>query len=185
MIFGRTVKLVGLVAVPAVVITDIVPDVAALGTGALIELRDTIVKGDASTPLNFTEVAPIKPLPPIYTCVPAVPEIGVKDVIIGRTVKLVGLVAVPAVVVTDIEPVNAITGAVAVIEVSESTEKVADEAAPCPVNLTEVAPVKPLPLIVTVVPVVPEAGLKDVILGGCVTVSDDDPELAAKLELAG
>ena len=66
--------------------------------------------------------------------------------IFGRTVKLVGLVAVPDGVVTVIEPVNAVADTVAVIEVSESTEK--DEAA-CPLNFTEVAPVKPLPLIVT------------------------------------
>src|SRR5438128_706715 len=135
-----------LVAVPAGVVTVIGPVVAVLGTGALIELRDTIVKGDASTPLNFTEVVPIKPLPLIFTFVPAVPEAGVKDVINGRTVKLVGLVAVPDGVVTVIEPVNAVADTVAVIEVSESTEK--DEAA-CPLNFTEVAPVKPLPLIVT------------------------------------
>ena len=143
-------------------VTDIGPLVAVLGTVALIELRDVIVKDDTSTPPNFTEVVPIKPLPLIYTCVPGVPEVGVKDVIFGRTVKLVALDAVPDGVVTDILPVNAVADTVAVIEVSESTEK--DEAA-CPLNFTEVAPVKPLPLIVTVVPVVPEVGLKDVIFG--------------------
>ena len=107
-------------------VTDIRPVVASTGTVALIELRDTTVKDDASSPPNFTEVAPIKPLPPIYTCVPAVPEAGVRDVIIGKTVKLVALTLYPDGVVTDIGPFIAVAGTVAVIEVSESTEK--DEA---------------------------------------------------------
>src|SRR5438445_137737 len=153
-IFGKTVNDDVLVAVPACVVTDIGPLVAVTGTVALMEFRDVIVKEDASTPLNFTEVVPIKPLPLIYICVPGVPEVGVNDVIIGRTVKLVALDAVPDGVVTDTLPVNAVADTVAVIEVSESTEKV--EAA-CPLNFTEVAPVRPLPLIVTVVPVVPES----------------------------
>src|SRR5207245_6589948 len=94
-IFGKTAKDDVLVAVPSSVVTDIGPLVAVTGTVALIELRDVIVKDDASTPPNFTEVVPIKPLPLIYTCVPDVPEIGVNDVIFGKTVKLVALVPVP------------------------------------------------------------------------------------------
>src|SRR5207245_329688 len=166
-IFGKTVNDEVLVAVPAGVVTDIGPLVAVLGTVALIELRDVIVKDDASTPPNFTEVVPIKPLPLIYTCVPDVPEIGVNDVIFGKTVKLVALVPVPAVVVTDIGPVSAVLGTVALIEVADSTVK----DAACPLNFTEVAPIKPLPLIVTIVPAVPEAGLKDVIF--VKTVNDE------------
>ena len=65
-------------------VTDIGPLVAVLGTVALIELRDVIVKDDTSTPPNFTEVVPIKPLPLIVTVVPVVPESGVKDAIFGR-----------------------------------------------------------------------------------------------------
>src|SRR5207245_11097114 len=107
-IFGKTVNDEVLVAVPAGVVTDIGPLVAVLGTVALIELRDVIVKDDTSTPPNFTEVVPIKPLPLIYTCVPGVRKIGVKDVIFGRTVKLVALDAVPDGVLADILTVDAV-----------------------------------------------------------------------------
>src|SRR5438445_13694404 len=96
----------GIVAVPAGVVTNIRPVVAPTGTVALIELRDTTVKDDASSPPNFTEVALIKPLPPIYTCVPAVIEASVTDVISGKTVQLVALTPYADGVVTDIRRVS-------------------------------------------------------------------------------
>src|SRR5438046_10240079 len=104
----------------------------------------------AEVPLNFTAVAPVKPEPLIVTLVPTAPLVGENELMLGATVtvKLVELVAVPLGVVTLIVPVVAPFGATVVICVSEATVKVAA----VPLNATLVAPVKPEPLIVTLVP---------------------------------
>ena len=112
-------------------------------------------------------VAPVKFVPVIVTVVPTGPLVGVKLVIVGAgtplvTVKEVALVPVPPEVVTAIGPVVAPAGTVAVICTAEPTENVG---AVTPLNLTAVAPVKPLPLIVTDVPGVPEVGVKPVTAG--------------------
>jgi hypothetical protein len=89
----------------------------------------------------------------------------VKDDTVGEgtvTVKLVPLVAVPTGVVTDIVPVVAPLGTVAVIDVALTTLYVDADA---PLNFTEVAPVKFVPAIVTLVPTTPDVGLNDVIVG--------------------
>src|SRR5258706_4236472 len=128
----------------------------------------------ALTPLNLTSVAPGKFVPPICTLVPTGPAAGVKLVMVGGlggvavTVKAPGLVAVPAAVVTLTDPVVAPAGTVVWMVVSEITEK----AALTPLNFTAVAPVKFVPLIVTVVPTCPVTGVKLVIVGGlAVTVN--------------
>src|ERR1700676_3179479 len=72
------------------------------------------------------------------------------------TVKSCELVAVPSGVVTWILPVFAPVGTVAVIMVSEFKVNVAFT----PPNVTLVAPVKLVPLIVTCVPTGPLVGLK-------------------------
>ena len=77
------------------------------------------------------------------------------------TVKLFVLVAVPLGVVTLTSPVVAPTGTVAWMVVSEVTVKVAPNA----LNVTAVAPVKFVPLIVTLVPTGPLVGVKLVIVG--------------------
>src|SRR5262245_66524282 len=59
------------------------------------------------------------------------------------------------------------------MRVLETTVKLAD----VPLNVTLVAPVKFVPVIVTAVPTGPLAGANDVIVGGCVTVKS--PELVA------
>jgi hypothetical protein len=78
-------------------------------------------------------------------------------------VKLVELVAVPPGVVTPSGPVVAPVGTVAWIDVAEITEKFALT----PLKVTPVAPVKFVPLIVTVDPTGPLAGAKLAIVGGC------------------
>jgi hypothetical protein len=50
--------------------------------------------------------------------------------------------------------------------VAEVTEKLAA----VPLSRTEVAPVKFVPLIVTLIPTIPLVGVKLVIVGGCTTV---------------
>jgi hypothetical protein len=80
------------------------------------------------------------------------------------TMKRVELVPVPAGVLAAILPVLARVGTVAVIRVEELTVKVAD----LPLKVTEVAPVKLPPVIVTSVPALPLAGVKLVIQGATV-----------------
>jgi hypothetical protein len=86
-----------------------------------------------------------------------------------ETVKLLALVAVPPEVVTLIGPVVDPVGTVAEIAVAELTVKVAL----VPLNRTAVAPVKFVPLIVTLVPTGPLVGVKLVIVGGGVPVEFD------------
>ena len=81
------VKLVELVAVPDDVVTDIEPVVAVLGTTAIIVVSDTTLGDDAATPLNVTEVAPVKPVPVIVTTAVGGANCGVNEVIVGAAAK--------------------------------------------------------------------------------------------------
>src|SRR5882724_631235 len=96
-----------------------------------------------------TEVTVPTPLPAL---------LAAKDIL---TVKLLVLVAVPAGVVTLTGPVVAPTGTVATTVVSEATVKFALSV----LNVTAVAPVKLAPLIVTLLPTRPLAGVKPEIAG--------------------
>src|SRR6185503_10485226 len=162
---GITVKLAALVAVPPGVVTLSGPVVAPAGTVAWIAVAEVTEKLDALTPLNATAVAPVKFVPLIVTLVPTGPLAGAKLVIVGAlddTVKLAALVAVPPGVVTLSGPVVAAAGTAAWIAVAEVTVKLA---ALTPLNRTAVAPVKFVPLIVTLVPTGPLVGVKLVIVG--------------------
>jgi hypothetical protein len=163
-----TVKLPALLAMPLEVMTPIGPVVAPAGTVAVIAVAEPTVKL-ALVPLNRTVVAPVKLVPLMVTLVPTGPLLGVKLVIIGglETVKLLALLAVPTEVVTLIGPVIAPAGTVAVIAVAEFTVKLAL----VPLNITAVAPVKFVPLIVTLVPTAPLLGVKLVTVGGLETVT--------------
>ncbi len=118
----------------------------------------------ALVPLNATAVAPVKPDPLIVTLVPTGPLVGEKLAIDGgfTIVNEPVLVAVPPGVVTLSGPVVAPAGTVVWTAVSEVTVKVAL----VPLNATAVAPVKPDPLIVTLVPTGPLVGVKLAIVGG-------------------
>ena len=145
-----TVNEAVLVPVPAGVVTATGPVVAPAGTVAVIWVSEVTVNV-AVVPLNFTAVAPVKPLPVMVTEVPDGPEVGVNEETAGAvpvTVNEAVLVPVPAGVVTATGPVVAPAGTVAVIWVSEVTVNVAV----VPLNFTAVAPVKPLPVMVTEVP---------------------------------
>jgi hypothetical protein len=163
---GVTVKFDELVAVPPGVVRLILPVCAPEGTTAVIWVFELTVKVVALVFLNFTSVAPVRLVPVMTTEVPTGPLIGTKEVIVGAgtvvTVKFTALVAVPSGVVTLIFPVVAPFGTVAVIWLSEFTVKAA-EVAP---NFTELAPVNPVPLIVTRVPTGPLVGEKPVMVGG-------------------
>jgi hypothetical protein len=83
------------------------------------------------------------------------------------TVKLLELVAVPPGVATRIRPLEAPAGTLNVSLLGELTVK---EAA-APLTVTEVVPMNPEPLIVTVVPTGPLDGVNDVICGGAAAVA--------------
>src|SRR5438094_7517787 len=95
---------------------------------------------------------------------------GLKRAIVGglTTVNELALVAVPPGVVTLSGPVVAPAGTVAWIAVAEVTVKVALT----PLNVTEVAPLSFVPLIVTLVPTGPLVGEKLVIVGGLTSGAD-------------
>jgi hypothetical protein len=79
--------LFALVAVPDGVTTLIFPVVAPAGTTAPIRVDDLTVKL-ALTPLNLTEVAPVKFVPLIFTVLPTEPLAGVKLVIVGGPIAV-------------------------------------------------------------------------------------------------
>ena len=151
-------------AVPPDVVTLMGPVVAPVGTTASIAVAELTVNA-ALTLLNRTAVAPLKLVPLIVTVLPMSPLAGVKLVIDGGLiVNTLPLVAVPPDVATVIDPVVKPAGTVAWIAVAEFTVKLAL----APLKRTAVVPVKFVPLIVTVVPTAPLAGVKLVIVGALI-----------------
>ena len=165
-------KLEALTAVPAGVVTEILPVLAPFGTVAEMLVADVTVKVALLLP-NFTAVAPVKFVPVIVTTVPTRPLSGVNPVIVGAAtiVKELALAAVPPGVVTMIGPVVAFAGTVAVICEGDLT---LNEAL-TPLKVTSVVPERFVPLMVTDVPVVPRVGVKLEIVGvdPVVTVNGD------------
>ena len=164
-----TVKLPVDPPVPQPPVTLRVPVVAPAGTVAVMLVADPMLKAVALVPLNFTAVAPVKPVPIIVTLVPTAPLAGVKLVMAGAAVgvKLLTLVAVPLGAVTLMGPAVAPAGTTAVMLVALSTVKLE---ALVPLNFTAVAPVKPVPVMVTVAPAQPLVGVKLLIVGTADTV---------------
>ena len=95
----------------------------------------------------------------------------------GITEKLDALVAVPPGVVTAIGPLVAPEGTVAVICVAELTVKVAA----VPLNVTALAPLSAVPVIVTVAPTAPFGGAKLEIVGEDELPKESTHELDALL----
>ncbi len=156
-----TPKSVALVAVLTVFVTVILPEVAPVGTVAVIDVAEFNVKVVAETPLNLTEVVQPKFVPVIVTLVPTGPLGGVNDVIVGAaavpTTKTEALaVSVPG-VTTTILPVVAAAGTVAVAVVSLTNASPVEEV---PLKVTSVMPVNPVPVIVTDVAAGPHVGVK-------------------------
>lgn len=134
-------------------VTEIGPVAAVAETVAVIwEYEFTV--NVAATPPIVTEVAPVNALPVISTMVPPLPDVGLNDEIDGITPKLPELVLLPPGVVTLIAPVRAPDGTVAVIFVSDATVNVAAT----PPKVTELAPLRALPVIVTDDPTVAADG---------------------------
>ena len=128
----------------------------------MINVADATLKL-ALAPLNFTDATAVKLVPVIVTLLPTDSLVGEKPVMVGAgmMVKLDELVAVPPGVVTLIEPLVAPAGTVALIDVADTTLKMALVS----LNFTAVAPMKFVPVMVTLVPTGPIVGEKLVIVG--------------------
>jgi hypothetical protein len=158
-ILGRMVKESALVPVPAEVVTLMAALTAVVGTVILIEVGERSVNPAAIVPI-LTEVTAVKFVPVMVMLVPAWPLAGVKPDTVGDTANEVELVRVVLGVLTVIVPVTAPTGTITVSllsGVSGSSVKLVVLTVP---NLTSVAPVKPEPETVTVVPTGPFVGVK-------------------------
>jgi hypothetical protein len=150
-------------ALPPGVVTEILPVVAALGTVAAICVALFTVKL-AAVPLKASAVAPVRLLPVMVTTVPMAPLAGAKLAMLGAgacTVKLLAERAFPPAVVTEILPLVAPLGTVAAICVALFTVKLAA----VPLNATMLAPLRLVPVMVTVIPTGPLAGVKLATLG--------------------
>jgi hypothetical protein len=133
------------------------PVTAPTGTLAVIVVSETTVKSVDMLPM-LTQWAPVKPVPVIVTGVPTGPDEGENAEIVGTTMNDPELVAVPAGVLTATGPSVAPLGTVAVIVVSETTVNwVVIVPLNC-VKRTAVAPVKPVPVMVTEAPTGPDEG---------------------------
>src|SRR4051794_34543654 len=84
----------------------------------------------------------------------------------ARETKVCGLDAVPPGVVTVTAPVTALNGTFALIDVAETTVNVAL----APPKRTAVAPERPVPVTVTVVPAAPVVGERAVMVGAATMV---------------
>ena len=56
---------------------------APVPTMAVIPFEESMVNDFAATPPKLTAVAPVKLVPIIFMLVPLVPELGVKEVMVG------------------------------------------------------------------------------------------------------
>lgn len=135
--------------------------VAPLPTMAVIPLEESIVKDFAAMPPKLTEVTPVKLVPIIFTELLVVAEVGVKPLMIGAVCKKPIKLIVPFAVVMATLPLAPVP-TMAVIPFEES---MVNDFAATPPKLTAVAPVKLVPIIFMLVPLVPELGVKEVMVG--------------------
>jgi biotin-(acetyl-CoA carboxylase) ligase len=154
-------------AVPPGVVTDIIP-VVPLAITAVMLVALTTVKEVAGVPPKLTAVAPVKSVPIMVTVAPLAADDGVNELMLGAgiNVKLPEELAIPPAVVTDIIPVVPLE-TTAVMLVALTTVK---EVAAVPPKLTAVAPVKSVPIMVTVSPAPADDGVNELIVGAGINV---------------
>src|SRR5206468_1053985 len=150
-------------------------DAIVIVTGRLVSVRPVPMVAVTPDPLKTTAVAPVKPVP--LTVAPRVlfttPEFGLIPVITGRacvTVKLLNGADVPlgVVTVTVLAPSPAPAAIVTVMGRLVAVPPVSMVAVtPLPLNVTAVAPPRPVPLMVAgwLVPAAPEDGVIPVTTG--------------------
>ena len=157
----------GLVAVPPGVVTETLPEVPD-PTTAVILVAETTVNEEAAVPPKVTDIAPVKLVPVIVTMVPLPALVGMNEVMVGAGINVnPGLVAVPPGVVTETFP-EVPKPTTAVILVADTT--INEEAVMLP-KLTVVAPVKLVPLMVTVVPLPALIGVNEVMVGAGINMN--------------
>jgi len=147
-----------LLMVTPLTVTDTGPDPAPDGTEVVILVKVEPVT-TAGVPLNVTTGVPIKLVPLIVTGVPTAAPVGEKLEIVGegRISKFETLVTVTPLVVTVIGPSIAPEGTVAVILVAEFSVAVAVRPLK---NWTVAGARKLVPVMLTVAPTAPLAGVK-------------------------
>ena len=147
---------------PFDVVTLTAPVVPA-ATTAVIIVALTTVNEVAAVPPKLTDVAPVKFVPVMVTVCPVPAEVGLNKEIVGgvRYVKPLLVIAPFAVTTRTLPVLPAPTTAVILVALTTL-----NEIAAVPPKLTAVAPVKFVPVIVTVCPVPAEVGLNEVIVGG-------------------
>ncbi len=149
------------VPVPPRVVTLTVPDVP-LATTAVMFVTLTTLNEVAAVPPKLTVVAPVRLVPVMVTVAPVPADAGVKEVMVGKPKNAnPARVAVPPGVVTLTLPV-APFATTAVMLVALPTLN--DEAAVSP-KLMAVAPVKLVPVMVTVSPPTADVGVKEAMAG--------------------
>jgi len=165
---GITVNVRELLA-PPLTVTTTLPVSAPEGTEATMVLGLHEV-GIADTPLKVTALAPCagpKPPPLITTDCPTGPEVGLRLVMLGTTVKgtpLLNTELLPLEATTTTFPVVAVAGTGTTMFVALQLVGVPD----APLKVTELLPCeapKLVPVIVTAVPNEPEVGFTLVIVG--------------------
>ena len=166
-IAASTVKADVAAGVTTVVTTTLPgPTTAVAGTVAVIDVALFSVTVAVAPPI--VTVAFVRPKPLMVTTLPAAPEAGETELIVGgggaRTVKADVAAAKPVTVTTTLPAPNAAAAGTAAVIVVALLVKVA--AAP---PMVTVAPVKFEPLMVTVVPAAPVAGDTEVIAGAAST----------------
>ena len=119
-------------------------------------------------PLKVELVMPAKLVPVTVMIVPAFPLVGEKLLMVGAgtKVKFVALLTVPPAVVTLISPVEAPAGTSSLTILLDQLVIVVTAT---PLNLAAVTPLRLVPVAVTSVPTPPEAGVKEVMVGGNAT----------------
>ena len=169
--------------VPPGVVTVTSTTPVPAGSSAVIVVSETTVKLVAGEVPKSTAVAPVKAIPVIVTVLPpdSGPAVGLMLVTVGVAVYVnwsAGEVAdIPPGVVTVTSTTPVPGGSSAVIVVSETTVKLVAGVMP---KSTAVAPVKAVPVIVTVVPPVtgPSVGLMLVTVGAATYVNWSAGEVA-------
>jgi hypothetical protein len=159
-------------------VNDMSPVVAPAGTLVVSFLPlPTEESTTASTPLNSTillAAVVLKSFPFIVTTAPTAPLVGVKLVMVGvgKTVKFDALVNVTPLTVTEIVPLVVPTGTVVVSDVVVAAVTTAVVPLKDTTLLAGVV-LKFVPVIITVAPIAPLAGLKDVKVGVAKTVKGE------------
>jgi hypothetical protein len=153
------------VLLPTVTVTSTVPAAwAGAETVTCVPVALTVMADVTGTPPNETALAPVKPAPLMVMVVPPrwLPDNGLTALTTGPYENLSAATTLDAppgpAMVTSTAEVGLPDGAVAVMELFEFT---VNDAGADP-KLTPVAPVNPLPEIVTTVPGTPADGVMEV-----------------------